>query len=573
MANYNLVVNSRFQPFSYQELYTPLVQATQAQYDIEDKYSELSNKANVWEGMANKESDYRTYKQYEKYSNDLKKAADQLVKEGLTPSSRKGLFDLRSRYSSEITPIEQAYQARAEEIKEQRAGRISGMIYEGDASIASLDRYLGNTNVRYNMANSQEGYKRVAAAANALSKQLSSYGSGKRIDAYTKTWLQNHGYQEHQINQAINDIRATLNGNPNQKGQGILQDILNQEMQTAGVANWKDNNAKLDYFNRVSPAIYEAIGQTNVSPYEDRGAILAAQQRASQQIAAQQQGVDNSRLAINPLELMSTKDREAIQEYAKYFYTDKDGSTKLSQAGLKEYQKINKFKQPSMPGSGTSKLMNEEVAKYINVLSDFRKFMDKIGANKYITKEGKMQPGNIGNLWNQYNTKNPNARFDTTVNTEYDYPIDETQQAAMKNSILTANRGLKLKEVDSDSKSKKFSTTGNTLDMEDLNSDKYKVVSTRFSPYGSTVMIKDDKGDVKRYKMPSGINTYNEEFRDKTMNILSQIQERINKSTSDIQRQALKTAYDEQLQKAYLYHSQLGVQNKTKEQEFNPYGY
>jgi len=59
-------------------------------------------------------------------------------------------------------------------------------------------------------------------------------------------------------------------------------------MQTAGVANWKDNNAKLDYFNRVSPAIYEAIGQTNVSPYEDRGAILAAQQRASQQIAAQQ---------------------------------------------------------------------------------------------------------------------------------------------------------------------------------------------------------------------------------------------------------------------------------------------
>jgi len=34
---------------------------------------------------------------------------------------------------------------------------------------------------------------------------------------------------------------------------------------------------------------------------------------------------------------MSTKDREAIQEYAKYFYTDKDGSTKLSQAGLKEY--------------------------------------------------------------------------------------------------------------------------------------------------------------------------------------------------------------------------------------------
>lgn len=561
MANYNLVVNSRFQPFSYQELATPLLQATQAQYDIEDKYSELSNKANVWEGMANKESDYKTYKQYEKYSNDLKKAADQLVKEGLTTSSRKGLLDLRSRYSSEITPIEQAYQARAEELKEQRAGKVSGMVYEGDASIASLDRYLGNTNTRYNMANSQEGYRRVAATANALSKQLSNYGPGKRIDAYTKTWLQNHGYQDHQVNQAISDIREAINGNPNQRGKGILQDILNQEMQTSGVANWKDNNAKLDYFNRVSPALYDAIGQTNISPYEDRGAILAAQQQA-----AQQQAVDNNKLAINPMEIMSSRAVKNKAEYSKYFYTDKDGSTKLSQVGLQEYQRMQKDESSMESRVGANKFKK-------SVPSDFRKFMDELGANKYITKDGKMQPGNIGNLWKKYNNVHSNDRFDTAVNTEFDFTLDDTQQTAMKNAILTAMRGTKLKEVDFDPESRTFTATGNSLEGEDLNSDKYKVLATRFSPFGNTAMIKNDKGEVIRYNMPVGINPYNENFRDKTVGTLSQIQDRIKKSTAESQKQTLIDTYNKQLQNAYLYHSQLGVQNKTKEQEFNPYGF
>ena len=31
--------------------------------------------------------------------------------------------------------------------------------------------------------------------------------------------------------------------------------------------------------------------------------------------------------------------------------------------------------------------------------------------------------------------------------------------------------------------------------------------------------------------------------------------------------------YEQAIQQAYLFHSQLGVQNKIKEQEFNPYGY
>ena len=43
MANYSLVVNSKFRPFEYQELLAPVLMATQAHHELEDKYAELNH--------------------------------------------------------------------------------------------------------------------------------------------------------------------------------------------------------------------------------------------------------------------------------------------------------------------------------------------------------------------------------------------------------------------------------------------------------------------------------------------------------------------------------------------------
>jgi hypothetical protein len=42
---------------------------------------------------------------------------------------------------------------------------------------------------------------------------------------------------------------------------------------------------------------------------------------------------------------------------------------------------------------------------------------------------------------------------------------------------------------------------------------------------------------------------------------------------TDAEYQVLQSRYAQALQEAYLYHSQLGLSNKTEEQKFNPYGY
>ena len=291
-GNYGLVVDSKFKARSFDDLIKPLAMYTQEYNALEQSINELDTKASVWENMANEQTDEKAYSMYKNYANDLRNAADQLASQGLSQMSRPSLMNLKSRYSKEIVPIEQAFQNRAKEIEEQRAGRAKGMVYEGDASTASLDRYLNNPSIRYGMANAQEGFQRVATAATALSKKLREYGRGKALDGFTKTWLQEHGYRDNEVNKAIADIDGALRGDGNVRGTDILTNILANEMQTAGVNNW-NNAAKMDYYNRIAPALYQAVGQTQVGTYQDQAALMAAQLANQKELARYQKSLEN----------------------------------------------------------------------------------------------------------------------------------------------------------------------------------------------------------------------------------------------------------------------------------------
>lgn len=290
MANYSLVINSKFQPFSFERYIQPYQLYGQNYRDIENQYAELETKANIWDKLANEQTDSRAYQMYKTYANDLEKEAERLSKEGLNTSSRRNMLNMASRYSKEITPLENAYKARAEEIKEQTAGRANGIVYEGNAATSSLDRYLDNPAIKYNSANSRESFQRVATAAAALQKKLRDYGRGKPLDGFIRTWLQDHGYRDNEIYQAINEVQGALQGDGNVRGNNVLTSILANEMNTSGVNNWKDKNARLDFFNRIAPALYNAVGQTNVGVYEDKAALMKAQEamqiRAERRAAA-----------------------------------------------------------------------------------------------------------------------------------------------------------------------------------------------------------------------------------------------------------------------------------------------
>lgn len=499
MANYSLVINSQFKPFSYSEMLQPVLMATQAHQELENQYGEIATKASVWEEMANEQTDPYAYKMYKTYANDLEEQAGQLAREGLNAVSRRDMLNMRARYSKEITPIEQAYTARQKQAEEQQRALLQDptLMLSRRASTTSLDDYIRNPQLAYESYSGKLITAQAASAASALAKEMQEKPRKWRSilgNSYYETMMQK-GFSSQAVLQAIQD-------NPNAAPQ--LTRIVEDAINSSGVRNWGDQATIARAIDYAKQGLWSAVGETQYQTLDNWGAKMAeqeamqirAEKRAAARKAEELKQARLNNLAINPLNIYSSRD-----------------------------------------------LSKDE--------------------KKYAAKT---------------------ARYDATRVTEYDYPIASAQQGDMKDAIMTAGRGLSLKEVDYDSKSKQFKDTGKEITMEDLKSDKYKVTATRFSPYGTTVMIQDDKGNVRRFRMPAGINTTNEQNRDRAMAAANQWQQVVNTGQYTDARGNIHQATPDEItyaqqqcaqaiQQAYLFHSQLGVQNKTKEQEFNPYGY
>ena len=592
MANYSLVINSQFKPFSYQEMLAPTLMATQAHQELENQYGELAAKASVWEEMANEQTDPYAYKIYKTYANDLEEQAGQLAREGLNVASRRGMLNMRARYSKEITPIEQAYTARQKQAEEQQKALLQDptLMLSRRASTTSLDDYIRNPQLAYESYSGKLITAQAASAALALAKEMQEKPRKWRSilgNSYYETMMQK-GFSSQAVLQAIQD-------NPNAAPQ--LTRIVEDAINSSGVRNWGDQATIARAIDYAKQGLWSAVGETQYQTLDNWRAKMAeqeamqirAEKRAAARKAEEQRQVRLNNLAINPLNIYSSRElsedekkyNDNMKKYSKYFYKE-NGQWKMNHEGWKAY---NSKKHIPAAVSPTGVIIIEGRS----VDSDFKEFIDGLGGKGAISSDsfGPNQGVNVGRLWGRYADDSPaarTARYDATRVTEYDYPIAGAQQGDIKDAIMTAGRGTKLREVDYDNKSRKFKDTGETLDMSDLKSDKYKVTATRFSPYGTTVMIQDDKGNVKRFRMPAGINTTNEQNRDRAMAAANQWQQVVNTGQYTDARGNIHQAtpdeityaqqqYAQAIQQAYLFHSQLGVQNKTKEQEFNHSGY
>lgn len=593
MANYSLVINSQFKPFSYQEMLAPTLMATQAHQELENQYGELATKASVWEEMANEQTDPYAYKMYKTYANDLEEQAGQLAREGLNAASRRDMLNMRARYSKEITPIEQAYTARQKQAEEQQKALLQDptLMLSRRAATTSLDDYIRNPQLAYEAYSGKLITAQAASAASALAKEMQEKPRKWRSilgNSYYETMMQK-GFSSQAVLQAIQD-------NPNAAPQ--LTRIVEDAINSSGVRNWGDQATIARAIDYAKQGLWSAVGETQYQTLDNWRAKMAeqeamqirAEKKAAARKAEEQRQARLNNLAINPLNIYSSRElskdekkyNDNTKKYSKYFYKE-NGQWKMNQEGWKAYNSKKYIPGTVSPSTGIPVTQGQFVD------SDFKRFIDGLGGKGAISSDsfGPNQRVNVGRLWGRYAENSPaarTARYDATRVTEYDYPIASAQQGDMKDAIMTAGRGLSLKEVDYDSKSKSFKGTGEEITMEDLKSDKYKVTATRFSPYGTTVMIQDDKGNVRRFRMPAGVNTTNEQNRDRAMAAANQWQQVVNTGQYTDARGNIHQAtpdeityaqqqYAQAIQQAYLFHSQLGVQNKTKEQEFNPYGY
>lgn len=585
MANYSLTVNSTFNPYFLQEL-LPIYQANaQAQYQAEEAFSQLQMKADQWEKLANNAQDADVYSKYKSYSNQLKEAANDVLNNGINAASRRNLMNMRVQYASNIIPIEEAYNKRQQQAQVLWQARLQDpTLIAQDPSELGLSYYMKNPSYTPQSYSGKLLTAQSAQAAQNLAKTLSSYGKGEPIDSYTNTFIQKHGLTR-------NDIQKYLNGETTATNK-VLGAIYQQVYDSSQIGNWANENQRRQAANFIKQGMWSAIGQDTVQAMENFEA--RENYKLQQQLAlAQAQQQQNQLSAINEVPIYTPEEQNEAdkmkEKYKQYFYT-KNGRTYLSQKGREAYNEgeihytnnSENIKRGSVMGSDGRMYdlkKDKQGRYYYTEKSDFKDFLNSLGAQKYLGKGHNWQPGNVGNLWNKY--INTGVRGDAKQYMEYDYALSPTQQTAYKNQIAAANIGRdKIYAAKFDRKTGTWKKDKD-IDLADfLNEDnKWTVTNARFGAQGRTYIAKNKDGEVIRFVMPIGINPNVEKNIDKraedAINISKTLQSgKLNgKPLTDVQKAQLRQAYNNAIQQAYLFQSQLGVLNNTSTQDFAAQAY
>lgn len=299
MASYNLILDTKFKPFSYAEMLAPVIAATQAHQAIEEEYGSLAAKASVWDRMANEQTDPEAYRTYKTYSDDLEARAEDLMRNGLNSTSRRGMLNMRARYSKEIVPIETAYKRREELAAEQRKALAANptLRYQRMANMISLDDFINNPSLDYGESYSGALLtQQVSQAVVNYAKVLTQEGKLEELGLpfQYKQKLQ-HGATLEQVLAVINE--AAKDGEP--AAVSFLRGIRDQVLKSSGVASWADDRTMKEFEAYANQGLYSALGQAEIKNYTDQFSMndtLNARQHARQVAAAQDAAAAQNRI-------------------------------------------------------------------------------------------------------------------------------------------------------------------------------------------------------------------------------------------------------------------------------------
>lgn len=264
-GNYNFVIDSHFQPFSFNEMLQPWVMYSNAYEKTEAAYDELAQKADTFKYLASQtDGNPRAKAIYENYANELNKQAEDLAKNGLSIANRRSLTNLKRRYQGEIGQLVAADEKLKELQKQRNALYAAGktMLYANDNP--TLDDFLGEGNDfnRYAIDSAD-----LRARGNALGKAISSreYSNdeaGNVLGNQYRLWRQTHGIQD--INQFMNS--------------DLVKQVVANELIANGSANNLSGRSLEAAKQNILNGIYEGIiYEESVKPMENKDFISAGE--------------------------------------------------------------------------------------------------------------------------------------------------------------------------------------------------------------------------------------------------------------------------------------------------------
>lgn len=581
MANYSFVSGAQFRPFSYAEMIAPVQQATQEYNTIQEGIGDISSKAAMFDKLTNNK--------YKQYSDDLSVMAEELSKNGLTPSSRQGLLDMRKRYSSEIAPLETAYTRKMQLGEEMRKAQMqdNSLVLEKPVSTYSLEELAADPSLAPRSFSGAQITKQTAMGARNFAKEIAN-------DPVKAQQILGGQYFELRRDGRFNvdSILKVIQNDPN--ASEALKKVVDDAVTVSGVRDWKDPIALEKAYAAGYSGLWEAIKEPDIKQMTNKEYDYDMQVNLANAKSTKGNKNEDSGISPNPVPLYSarklseeeSKYKKRVNDYSKYFYKDK-GQWKMNVAGWEAYEKQG-FRPTyeaavGAPRSETSKWEKPEfVPKYAQ--SDFRKFMDEIGAGEVIRKGySEANKPIIGDLWKNYSEESPEskmAKYDAIRMNQYSIPIDETQTELQKRNIAYASKGkIKIVDLNEEGEFEEIET----IDAEDFLKPEYIVITNLMSTHGATTQVLHDN-KVLTVLREKGVNPFAENKRDDALNEAAEWDNIVNTgyitnddgTTRVATPEEIALAKDESEKaviKAHKFDAQLFVQNKTTPIENKPITY
>ena len=494
-ANY-IIVNSKFKPFSYAEMLQPVQMATAAHQEVENEYADLATKANVWDEMANEQTDPYAYKMYKTYSNDLEEQAGQLAREGLTPASRQNMLRMRQRYSSDIVPIEQAYKRRQELIDEQRKllAQDNTLMFDRNASMLSLDDLIKNPQLTYQSYSGATLAKQVGTAAQNLAKEMRDNPRKWRTilgNQYFETIMQK-GYRPEEIIQVLQN---------NPEASPILKGIIEDAVGSSNISSWEDQDTLNRAYEYARQGLWNAVGETQYQVQSNKAYDYAMQEQLAKnkevRAKAAKEQEERSRLyyrAVPKTTVDGDKKTTQMNEDLKVLQEILGNPSlldKQSKRTVREPKYFSPDPQASfVMDSGLGESREETYYPYRDKLAELSK---RYGNINYTITDGRLAENNLAELAQQLSND-----IKSSAVRSFSYKPNITQSDLITQVLKENTRSYYRRSNNTGLYELEDNKKGDQIDIEDLNNYFTSDSDIDFDPdMGFIINATDSKGQTR----------------------------------------------------------------------------
>lgn len=410
-----LKLDTKFNPFTYDEMVKPLLYYKEAYKEAEDAYSNLAEQTESFRNIANREKSPEAFEMFQRYSGELSNAMEDFSK-GMNIRNSRALLGLKKRYAQDIKPIENAYKRRTALAEEQRKTELTNptMLWEKRASDMSLDDFIDNPDADYGKGISGALLtSQVSAAASALAKELRD-DPKKMIglvggDYYE--YVKKRGFSSEAILEAINN---------NENASPILTQLVENAINSSGIKSWANPEVLAQAYDYAKQGLWSAVGQDESQIVQNWRA--AENLNHSHAMARQSAAQEFEREQYAPREMLDANGNGTGNYYNPRLgiITNKDG--KIVSGGLNIKTPKKEGTNPTSGqsgGQGDDKDNDKLTSKFMKVssVSDMKKLnytpifaTAKLSGKWYSRKEGADAPSTLFG-WTRSNVVSAGGNF------------------------------------------------------------------------------------------------------------------------------------------------------------------